>query len=440
LSSPGESLASRLVDAGLSASERQPKAALFNRALDALGGFHDNARAWWVPGRIEFLGKHTDYAGGPSLLCAVERGFALVAVPRSDARVSVCDAASGERMELELGPALVAKQGHWATYPITVCRRLARNFGANRGVDIAFASDLPPAAGLSSSSALIVATFLALADANDLTAHAAYQREIHGKEDLAGYLGAMENGNGFGTLSGDSGVGTQGGSEDHTAILCARAGALVQYSFAPIRFERAVPLPNDLAFVIAASGVVAEKTGAARESYNRAAQLAAAALRVWRQETASGATTLADAIAESPDADARLMRILSRSDPELTRRFVQFRAEMAVVRAVGNALADGDLDRAGKLVDFSQSAAEFFLGNQIPETIELARFARDVGAIAASAFGAGFGGSVYALIRAENAGDFRRRWMERYEKAFPRSAAAATFFTTAAGVPATRLE
>jgi galactokinase len=134
------------------------------------------------------------------------------------------------------------------------------------------------------------------------------------------------------------------------------------------------------------------------------------------------------------------MRILSRSDPELTRRFVQFRAEMAVVRAVANALADGDLDRAGKLVDFSQSAAEFFLGNQIPETIELARFARDVGAIAASAFGAGFGGSVYALIRAENAGDFRRRWMERYEKAFPRSAAAATFFTTAAGVPATRLE
>ncbi len=29
----------------------------------------------WVPGRIEVLGKHTDYCGGQSLLAAAERGF-----------------------------------------------------------------------------------------------------------------------------------------------------------------------------------------------------------------------------------------------------------------------------------------------------------------------------------------------------------------------------
>jgi len=33
----------------------------------------------FVPGRIEFLGKHTDYAGGRSLLCAIDRGIAAVA-------------------------------------------------------------------------------------------------------------------------------------------------------------------------------------------------------------------------------------------------------------------------------------------------------------------------------------------------------------------------
>src|SRR5207237_3528995 len=135
---------------------------------------------------------------------------------------------------------------HWSNYPFTVMRRVARNFPEElRGVDLAFASDLPPAAGLSSSSALIVATFLALADANDLTNRAEYAAAVRGAEDLAAYLGAIENGSSFRDLAGDRGVGTQGGSEDHTALLCARPRALVQYAFAPIRFERAVRLPND---------------------------------------------------------------------------------------------------------------------------------------------------------------------------------------------------
>lgn len=35
--------------------------------------------AWRVPGRIEFLGKHTDYAGGNVLVGAVDRGVSAVA-------------------------------------------------------------------------------------------------------------------------------------------------------------------------------------------------------------------------------------------------------------------------------------------------------------------------------------------------------------------------
>ena len=33
--------------------------------------------AWFVPGRLEVLGKHTDYAGGNSLLAAVEQGITI---------------------------------------------------------------------------------------------------------------------------------------------------------------------------------------------------------------------------------------------------------------------------------------------------------------------------------------------------------------------------
>ena len=58
----------------------------------------------------------------------------------------------------------------------------------------------------------------------------------------------------------------------------------------------------------------------------------------------------------------------------------------------------------GDLVDRSQQLAERRLGNQVPETIELARSARELGARAASAFGAGFGGSVWALVSRADAG------------------------------------
>ena len=41
-----------------------------HRALDDAGVPADGRRAWCLPGRIEVLGKHVDYAGGRSLLHA----------------------------------------------------------------------------------------------------------------------------------------------------------------------------------------------------------------------------------------------------------------------------------------------------------------------------------------------------------------------------------
>src|SRR6185503_9310626 len=85
------------------------------------------AQSFFVPGRIEVLGKHTAYAGGRSLLAACERGFAVVAAPRIDRRMSVLDVVSGERASFALDPELEPTAG-WANYPMTVARRIARNF------------------------------------------------------------------------------------------------------------------------------------------------------------------------------------------------------------------------------------------------------------------------------------------------------------------------
>jgi galactokinase len=269
---------------------------------------------------------------------------------------------------------------------------------------------------------------------------------ISGAEDLAGYLGEVENGRGFRSLAGDLGVGTAGGSEDHTAILNARGGELVQYSFAPVRFERAVPFPAEHVLVIASSGVAAPKTGSALEQYNATAARASTVMDVWRAATGDATPTLGALVDGSPERITELRRVLAASSGarfdarSLLDRAEQFLEESTdIIPAAGDALARGDLTALGGLVDRSQRNVERWLGNQVPETVMLARGARALGAVAASAFGAGFGGSVYAVVPETDAEQFRGAWSRAYAAEFPRRAGAARFFTTRAGPAAVSL-
>ena len=138
----------RLLAGGLKAPSAAPKAELFARSARRLLGLgvESSARvhAFFVPGRIEVLGKHTDYAGGRSVVVAADRGFCVVAAAREDPTVRMVDAAWDQQAAFEIDPELAPAIGHWSNYPMTVARRLARNFpGPLRGTDAAFGSDLP---------------------------------------------------------------------------------------------------------------------------------------------------------------------------------------------------------------------------------------------------------------------------------------------------------
>jgi len=401
--------------------------------------------AFFVPGRIEVLGKHTDYAGGRSVVTAIRQGLCLVARPRADARWRMADLTREMEVDFEIESGMEPARGHWSNYPQTVARRLLRNFGPQlRGADVAFTSDLPRAAGMSSSSALIVAIYLVLAKVNGLAERDEFRAAIGSMEDLGGYLGAVENGLDFGPLSGEEGVGTFGGSEDQTAILCSRAGELQQYSYCPVRHERSLRLPEGMRFVIAVSGVHASKTGTALEVYNRASLLASDAAAAWRQATGLEDPHLAAVMERGPEAVDDMRRVLrgSRSErftgQELLNRFEQFRLESGeILPAAGDALAAGELAEFGEQVDRSQRAAERLLGNQVEETVFLAGAARRLGAAAASAFGAGFGGSVWALVRNEDETGFRAAWRDAYLGRFPKHRGVANFLDTEAA-PAAR--
>jgi galactokinase len=437
----------QLARVGLDDEAARAKARCFVRLLDALpsGQSSGDVRGWFVPGRIELLGKHTDYAGGRSLLCTIDRGICLLACARPDDRIRIVDVLQPPAFETNLSSRSMPAERDWFIYPSTVVKRVARNFPSiTRGLDAAFESDLPRAAGLSSSSALITSIFLALADVHGLENTDAWRSELGSREMVAGYAAAIENGQSFGSLRGDAGVGTSGGSGDHTAILCSQPGSLVQYAFCPVRAEGQVPVPADLALAIGVSGVVAQKTANAKAQYNHAARLARRVLEVCNRYTGQSFRSLGAAVQRM--GEPRIRELLGQASDlefgreELQNRFEHFFEESEqLVPAAAMQLRSADLAAFGATVARSHDLADELLRNQVRETTALVTFARQSGAVAASAFGAGFGGSVWAMVSREQSGDFLEEWGRRYRTAFPDRSEAAVFFTTRPGPAAFRV-
>ncbi|OKL50670.1 galactokinase [Boudabousia marimammalium] len=398
--------------------------------------------SWFVPGRIEVLGKHTDYAGGRSLLAAANVGITFVAEANDEGVVRISSDAVEGTVELPLAENIEGyDNGHWAGYARAVVTRLVLNFGDQVvGANIHMTTTLPLASGMSSSSAMVVGLARCLMDLSGIESTDLFRRNISSAEEFAAYLACIENGMSFGELVGHRGVGTFGGSEDHTAMLCGVEDSLVQYAFCPVRREAVVPFALDHSFVVAVSGVLAEKSGAARDAYNRASQSTRDILAQWNEHTGREDSFLADAIAATPEAAEQIRGLLGEGN-YLRKRFEQFliESDQLVVQAA-DALLAGDLEDFGRVVDLSQHWTDVGLQNQVDETRALAALAREEGAVAASAFGAGFGGSVWALVPTTEAEEFAGRWLEKYIAQFPEVAGRAHTVITRPGSRATRLE
>ncbi len=185
---------------------------------------------------------------------------------------------------------------------------------------------------------------------------------------------------------------------------------------------------------------MAEKAGAAQAAYNRASLGVQALLALWNAHAAAPARSLAEALRAEAGAADRL-RTLVRDEPVdgwpadgLERRLAHFVAEDAYVDEARAAFDRGDRATLGELSASSHRNADALLGNQIVETNALVEIARREGAFAASAFGAGFGGSVWALTPRDEAASFGARWLAAYVERFP-GRELATSFVAVPGPP-----
>lgn len=391
-------------------------------------------RHLFVPGRIELFGKHVDYAGGPSLTCAIGEGITSEFEPLATPVLEVTDTTTGRSARVPLRRDARPGGAHGGTYVAAVVRRLVRDFGPLRtGARVRTTSTLPRSAGLSSSSAFITLLTMALAEVNGLRERAAWREHLPSELEFAEYCGAVEMGGPFGPRgfsAGERGVGTRGGAQDHVAILCNEAGKVGAFSYLPAAVVGRATFPAHWCILVGVSGVRATKTGGARDDYNRASDLVRALLAQWNRHEGRSDHSLAAAIGSSREAPARMTKLASVSGdaPRHLARLEQFCAETGrIVPAALAAISGGDGEALGKLGVESQQRAECALANQVPETKFLARAAMHAGAHASTAFGAGFGGAVWAIADLGRAEEICATWKATYERAFPARAGKAAW-------------
>jgi galactokinase len=428
----------------------KPRRDVAMRLLDMLGSRSEavskqEITVGFVPGRIEVFGRHTDYAGGRSLVCAIDRGFLFAAATRSGNRIRLHeDSAEFGPVEFDLDPELAPRVGEWGNYPMSMARRLCRNFpGQLRGVDIAFFSTMPVGSGMSGSSALMMMAFTAIASASRLHESPVFKQNIRDAVDLSVYLACAENGQSFRGLEGDAGVGTFGGSEDHAAILNGRPDRLSLFEFSPPRLKAEMPWPREWRMVVAFSGVRAEKTREALEKYNMASRRVRDAVMAFNQLAGTQLPTLREVVDHEPKpGGAAWVKKLDRAPargasvvaPALADRVRQFIMEdRKHIPGALAALQGRELRKFGKFVSESHRASKKYLWNIVPEIDYLQKAACRLGAAGASGFGAGFGGSIFAVTTADRVEDLLSRWRRSYHARYPARAGESAFFIAEPG-------
>jgi len=116
----------------------------------------------FAPGRVEILGNHTDYNEGYVMPFALDRGTSVAGRQRDDRICRLVSSDFDGLVEFSVDDIVSDPARSWSDYPKGVLWAFRSEGVHLTGWDGAIASDVPVAAGLSSSAALEVATALVL--------------------------------------------------------------------------------------------------------------------------------------------------------------------------------------------------------------------------------------------------------------------------------------
>ncbi len=226
-----------------------------------------------APGRINLMGRHVDHRGGWTNFLAIAQETIAVAGLRDDDQVQAVSAEPKKfspvsfRVSELMGrfawsdwvdfvnsdwvrDLIYREAGDWGNYLKAAMLRLQHAYSdvKVRGMNIAVTGNVPMAAGLSSSSTLVVGTLQAAIALNNF--------ELTSRQfiDMCG--------------EGEWFVGSRGGAGDHAAIYLGQRGKIAHVGYHPFELHDVFDAPEDYQVVVANSHIQAAKSSGARHQFN----------------------------------------------------------------------------------------------------------------------------------------------------------------------------
>ena len=338
---------------------------------------------FFSPGRINVIGEHTDYNGGHVFPAAISLGVYGVYGPREDKKVCLFSGnVDGDIVEFDIDETTVEKDDRfWANYfkgMITYLREKYDNI--DHGFNLYIKANLPSGSGLSSSAAIEMLMGIILKDEFNLDV-----------DRIA--LAKM------GQRTENEFVGLNSGIMDQFACIMGKKDSAIFLDCNTLDYEYKPLALGDYEIIIMATN---KPHTLADSAYNDRVRECHDAVK--KLQAKLDIKTLGELDNDTFDEYAYLIN----NETEIKRARHAVSENQRTLRAT-NAMQDGDLEKLGRLIDASHVSLhyDYEVTGQELDTLAEASWAQP-GVLGARMIGGGFGGSAIAIVKKDQAEEFKK--------------------------------
>lgn len=373
------------------------------------GGSENDVRIFAAPARINIIGEHIDYNGGHVFPAAIDRYIYCAIRQRDDKKITYNDLKFPGTFSFAVDDNFAyAKENGYSNYlngMIAILKKRGFNFPC--GFDVLLASNIPPAGGISSSSALECCFGFALSESFGFGVS---------RKDIA--LIGQQSEHEF--MNVNCGIMDQyiiaTGKKDTAEVLdCAK----IEHEYVPLEL-------GDCCFVVMNTN---KKRQLADSKYNERRSECERGLDMLRKAAVplkasgkySNTKDLPDlcslTVEQLEECKHAICDASGKADEIVLKRVRHCVTEEARVQEAVVALRNGKLDRLGELLQVAHASMR---DDYEATGIELDTLAEVANAhpacIGARMTGAGFGGCAIALVKKDATKDFIATVQEAYTK------------------------
>ncbi len=355
-------------------------------------------RIFKSPGRVNLIGEHVDYCGGPVMPAALTMETTIIARKRNDNKLRLKATDLDIFVEAELDELEKFKgKLKWGDYQLGVALELIKDGYKLCGADLLYDDTVPHGGGLSSSAAIEVSTALCLAT---------FANEEAGKNEKINMIEMAL----IGQRAEHNFIGVNCGIMDQFASAMGKKDHAIFLNCATLDYEH-VPLNlGDCKLVLTNTNV---KHSLGSSKYNERRAECEEGLKAL-QKAIPDAKQLADITPEQFEEHKELIE-----NEVVRRRIKHVVGECARVHESVNAMKANDLVRFGELMNASHDSLQYDYEVTCPELDFLSSEARKLdGVLGSRMTGAGFGGCTVSIIKDSAVDEYIQKVGKLYKDKF----------------------